>query len=100
MQLLISRLVLLSKIAWKNGRIWFVNAARRRSDMEEQGEDEKKAFLHIPDSLKIKQIPDLGALLQNPAGPFGIDSHVLLNQDLLGIHNSPILRRHAIDAGQ
>ncbi|OJD10090.1 CMGC/SRPK protein kinase [Emergomyces pasteurianus Ep9510] len=26
---------------------WFVNAARRRSDMEEQGEDEKKAFLHM-----------------------------------------------------
>ncbi|OAX80343.1 CMGC/SRPK protein kinase [Emergomyces africanus] len=26
---------------------WFINAARRRSDMEEQGEDEKKAFLHM-----------------------------------------------------
>ncbi|KAF3483046.1 pre-rRNA-processing protein ESF1 [Arthroderma uncinatum] len=26
---------------------WFVKAARRRSDMEEQGEDEKKAFLHM-----------------------------------------------------
>lgn len=26
---------------------WFVNAARRRSDMEEQEEDEKKAFLHM-----------------------------------------------------
>jgi hypothetical protein len=26
---------------------WFVNAARRRSDMEEQGEEEKKAFLHM-----------------------------------------------------
>ncbi|KGO73526.1 hypothetical protein PITC_044050 [Penicillium italicum] len=26
---------------------WFVNAARRRSDMEKPGEDEKKAFLHM-----------------------------------------------------
>lgn len=26
---------------------WFVNAARRRSDMDEQGGDERKAFLHM-----------------------------------------------------
>ncbi|KAM5429481.1 hypothetical protein McanCB56680_005116 [Microsporum canis] len=30
---------------------WFVRAARRRSEMEEQGEDEKRAFLHMIETI-------------------------------------------------
>ncbi|KLJ07357.1 hypothetical protein EMPG_17166 [Blastomyces silverae] len=43
---------------------WFVNAARRRSDMEEQGEDEKKAFLHMI-SMMLQYLPSDRATIQD-----------------------------------
>jgi serine/threonine-protein kinase SRPK3 len=43
---------------------WFVNAARRRSDMEEQGEDEKKAFLHMI-WMMLRYLPSDRATIQN-----------------------------------
>ncbi|KAK2858450.1 hypothetical protein FQN49_004719 [Arthroderma sp. PD_2] len=42
---------------------WFVNAARRRSDMEEQGEDEKKAFL-LMIQMMLQYLPSNRATIQ------------------------------------
>ena len=43
---------------------WFVNAARRRSDMEEQGEAEKKAFLHMIWTM-LRYLPSDRATIQD-----------------------------------
>ena len=43
---------------------WFVNGARRRSDMEEQGDDEKKAFLHMI-SMMFRYLPGDRATIQD-----------------------------------
>ncbi|KAK2807051.1 hypothetical protein FQN50_005625 [Emmonsiellopsis sp. PD_5] len=43
---------------------WFINAARRRSDMEEQEEDEKKAFLHMI-RMMLQYIPSNRATIQD-----------------------------------
>ncbi|PGH07801.1 CMGC/SRPK protein kinase [Blastomyces parvus] len=43
---------------------WFVNAARRRLDMEEQGEDEKKAFLHMI-WMMLRYLPSDRATIQD-----------------------------------
>ncbi|OJD22969.1 hypothetical protein ACJ73_05683, partial [Blastomyces percursus] len=44
---------------------WFVvNATRRRSDMGEQGEDEKKAFLHMI-SMMLQYLPSDRATIQD-----------------------------------
>lgn len=43
---------------------WFVNAARRRSDMEEQGQDEKKAFLRMI-GMMLQYFPSDRATIQD-----------------------------------